>query len=455
MSGREQSANKQVAVIAIVVVVIVCLSSESIWQTQKESTASVQNATSPIIPIVAIPKQRPPEWTTVAVASTSPHSLPAPTLAVHPTKPATGNPRECMVNAGRPCTPTEHRIAGISCAAGSDFQQLVLADVSHRFSVSYVGKSQIYNPGLIVRDGRLWMIVRHEGRNATGRWTTCPESSLHGPTLPCPVQTLRMVSFVAIIPLGPDLKPNGVLQCVPYDFQWESVAQKRHERQLGPEDPRPFEWGSEWYVVTNGPPIQPSSNPHCVRNMKLQRIFPTSNSAIDMEVIGDTDRIEKNWAPLEPSPTSDAFYFARKVEPFEVLSCGKNGSCFVVSSTSQKSSFDALTKTWRLKALHLGTNAVKLRNGLSVAILHGVSAVSARTYLNFVYVFKPGPTWMIVGVGARPLEPPMGTIVGGFVWTANLAWLGDQLVVGYTVKDRSANLWRVNTSTLLSNINAL
>ena len=58
--------------------------------------------------------------------------------------------------------------------------------------------------------------------------------------------------------------------------------------------------------------------------------------------------------------------------------------------------------------MHLGTNAVRLRNGLHAAVLHGVSAMAARTYLNFVYVFNPGPSWEIVGVATRPLDPPTG-----------------------------------------------
>lgn len=76
---------------------------------------------------------------------------------------------------------------------------------------------------------------------------------------------------------------------------------------------------------------------------------------------------------------SDLFYFARRVEPHEIVGCARNGTCVIVSRTSHKEFFDAFLQKWQLRALHLGTNAVRLRNGLHAAVLHGVSAVSART----------------------------------------------------------------------------
>ena len=85
---------------------------------------------------------------------------------------------------------------------------------------------------------------------------------------------------------------------------------------------------------------------------------------------------------------NNVFYFARHVEPHEVVGCARNGTCTVVSRTSRKEFFDRFMRKWQLSALHLGTNAVRLRNGLHAAMLHGVSALSARTYLNFVCVRK-------------------------------------------------------------------
>lgn len=72
------------------------------------------------------------------------------------------------------------------------------------------------------------------------------------------------------------------------------------------------------------------------------------------------------------------FFFARRVEPHEIVGCSRNGTCVVVSRASHKEFFDTFLQKWQLRALHLGTNAVRLRNGLHAAVLHGVSAVSAR-----------------------------------------------------------------------------
>jgi hypothetical protein len=169
------------------------------------------------------------------------------------------------------------------------FRQLVLDDVEHTFVVRYTARSQLYNPGLVTWGGRLWMVARHEGRNATGGWTTCPKTSLtEGGIVPCPVNTFRMLSFVVLVGLTPSLEPDGSpLRCVPYDFHWPEVASKRQERQLGPEDPRPFEWGSDVYVAVNGPPIARHINPHCVRCMKIQKIFPDFGQAVDLDVAGN------------------------------------------------------------------------------------------------------------------------------------------------------------------------
>lgn len=197
---------------------------------------------------------------------------------------------ECLINAGRPCDVDETTLFKSSSAAVHEglFRQYVLDDMRYNFAVQYTSRSQIYNPGIVAWGKRLWMVARHEGRNATGKWTVCPATSLtNGNVLPCPVETFRMLSFVVIAPLSPALEATGPLQCVPYDFRWPDVASKRHERQLGPEDPRPFEWGGEVYVAVNGPPISQMRNQHCVRNMKIQRIFPHVGSAIDLDIAGN------------------------------------------------------------------------------------------------------------------------------------------------------------------------
>ena len=107
------------------------------------------------------------------------------------------------------------------------------------------------------------------------------------------------------------------------------------------------------------------------------------------------------------------------------------------------------------QALHLGTNAIKLPNNRYAAILHGITASSSRTYLNFMYVFEGRHPWRIVGVGADPLQLPLGSVGSGFAFTTNLAWLGDKIVVSYCVKDRTSSFFVANATTLLSNIQAV
>ena len=71
----------------------------------------------------------------------------------------------------------------------------------------HFSREEVYNPATaLLDDGTLWLYVRFEGRNSTATWTQCPESSLY--TLrPCPVQDLRMVSFVVRCQL------NAALTC--------------------------------------------------------------------------------------------------------------------------------------------------------------------------------------------------------------------------------------------------
>lgn len=226
--------------------------------------------------VIAQPSQNPRDHLPTAA-----HSKPAS---------ATIRAGECLINAGRPCDADETILFKSSSAAVHEglFLQYVLDDMKYNFAVQYTSKSQIYNPGIVAWGKRLWMVARHEGRNATGKWTVCPATSLtNGDVLPCPVETFRMLSFVVIAPLSPALEATGPLLCVPYDFRWPEVASKRHERQLGPEDPRPFEWDDEVYVAVNGPPISQMRNQHCVRNMKIQMIFPDVGSAIDLDVAGN------------------------------------------------------------------------------------------------------------------------------------------------------------------------
>jgi len=315
----------------------------------------------------------------------------------------------------------------------------------------------VYNPAVTVHNGRLWMVARHEGRNRTGAWTTCPDHSL-ATTRACPVPTLRMVSFVVRCQLDASLRPITPLEGLDYDLHWDHVGKTAHDRQLGPEDPRVFAWGAEQYVAVNGPPLRPLASSRTIRNMKIQKIFPAVGEPVDLDLGAGMERYEKNWAPIQADPASPRrrFLFARNVEPHQIVGCDAAGKCLEAAASSQAAFFAAWKRLWQLRALHLGTNAIKLRSSNKyAAILHGILASSSRTYLNFVYVFEAAPPWQIVGVGAEPLQLPLGSVGSGFAFTTNLAWVGDKIVVSYCVKDRTSSFFIANATTLLSNLQAV
>ena len=95
---------------------------------------------------------------------------------------------------------------GAGDAAWASWGEVRLADGKHGFAMHF-SREEVYNPATaLLDDGTLWLYVRFEGRNSTATWTQCPESSLY--TLrPCPVQDLRMVSFVVRCQL------NAALTC--------------------------------------------------------------------------------------------------------------------------------------------------------------------------------------------------------------------------------------------------
>ena len=108
-----------------------------------------------------------------------------------------------------------------------------------------------------------------------------------------------------------------------------------------------------------------------------------------------------------------------------------------------------------LQALHLGTNAIRLPNGQYMAIFHGLSALSAREYLNFVYIFEGQSPWGITAVRSEPLELPLGTVGSGFAFTTNLAWLDGKVVVSYCVKDRTSSFFVTSMRDLAKDLRAV
>jgi hypothetical protein len=118
-------------------------------------------------------------------------------------------PENCWLNQGQPCG-TRQRFTNDNVTDGSYHELGVQNLDTSQFVVQYADRVHVYNPALTVFNGELWMVARHEGRNRSGLWTECPDTSLT--TLrTCPVDTLRMVSFTVRCRLGPDLKPTYVL----------------------------------------------------------------------------------------------------------------------------------------------------------------------------------------------------------------------------------------------------
>jgi hypothetical protein len=188
--------------------------------------------------------------------------------------------------------------------------------------------------------------------------------------------------------------------------------------------------------------------------MKMQRIFPLPGPVTELDFPGHMERTEKNWSPIweDPASSEPRFLFSRTVEPHQVVSCGINGTCAEAAVSSNPTFFDRFKSLWRLRALHLGTNAVKLPNGKFAAIFHGLVNGVAREYLNFVYVFEGRTPWRILGVASKPLELPLGTIGSGFAWTSHLAWLDGKFAISYCVKDRTSSFFIVAVKTLLADL---
>lgn len=365
----------------------------------------------------------------------------------------------CYVNMGRPCQTVYEASAGALLEQGSkDGYFEVLANEldwdAQGFVVRYEKRRAIYNPGVVFHGDQLWLVTRLEGKNTT--YQQCPDTSLTR-SRRCPHPAFRMISHVLRVPLRADpatgrLVPSGKWECMDYTFNWDQL--KAHERELGPEDPRVFEWGGEIHVAINGPPIRSMSSPKTIQNMKTQRLFPIPGAVIDLELVDRTmERKEKNWAPFGPSEAG-GYLFSRTVDPHEVVDCGRNGSCTVAASSNATSFFARLKRIHNLKALHLGTNGILLpQKRWHIGIFHGVTDTAARTYLNFVYVFDVAPPYRIIGVADAPLDLPLGSVGSGMVFTTNLAWAGDKIVIGYGVKDRTASFHVTDAKTLLAGVN--
>eukprot|EP00039_Didymoeca_costata_P020402 m.341134 g.341134 ORF g.341134 m.341134 type:complete len:403 (-) comp19855_c0_seq1:29-1237(-) len=329
------------------------------------------------------------------------------------------------------------------------YKELTLNDFdTSGFQVHFSERTCVYNPGIYFVNNQAYLVARLEGKNGS-LWTSCPERSLTTP-FPCPVKTLRMISFVVTCTLSSSLSPTSKLEGLEFNFRWDRVVTKTNERQLGPEDPRIFKWGSSHYVAVNGPPIRDVSNGRNVRCMKIQQIFPNKGPPIDLDLIGSLDRIEKNWSPI--SEHLDGYLFSRTLDPHRIVVCNHSGICSNLVSTNHSLFFKNWMRVWNLKAIHLGTNAVRLKSGHYMAILHGIGADVSREYLNFVYVFRGSSPWEIIGLGSEPLALPVGSIMSGYTFTTNLVLQSEKAIICYCVKDRTSSFFVTTIKNLTSSL---
>jgi hypothetical protein len=85
------------------------------------------------------------------------------------------------------------------------WNEVRLANTAHAFIAKFT-REELYNPTMVMLGSTVWLFVRFEGRNSTGSWVQCPDNSLYS-LRPCPVQDMRMISFVA------HCKLNSALAC--------------------------------------------------------------------------------------------------------------------------------------------------------------------------------------------------------------------------------------------------
>jgi hypothetical protein len=77
----------------------------------------------------------------------------------------------------------------------TNFSEQRLSNLDMFRQVAFNSREELYNPSLLSTVDALWMYARFEGRNRTGAYTLCPQTSLTT-FIPCPVQDIRMISFV-------------------------------------------------------------------------------------------------------------------------------------------------------------------------------------------------------------------------------------------------------------------
>lgn len=103
------------------------------------------------------------------------------------------------------------------------------------------------------------------------------------------------------------------------------------------------------------------------------------------------------------------YLFARFIEPFEIIACWKNGSCFELATSSSQLFFSTLKQENNYNDFHLATNAIRVSESPYCAIFHALRlpaefSIAGRFYAAYVYFFQAKPSYAIEYVSHTPLQ---------------------------------------------------
>ena len=109
-----------------------------------------------------------------------------------------------------------------------------------------------------------------------------------------------------------------------------------------------------------------------------------------------------------------------------------------------------------LKAIHLGTNAVRINSQYYLAIFHALRTCCIRSYADYPYLVRASPPYDIVKVSRSPLkyEPTQG---GGFrfLFSSGLAFVDGRLVISYGYDDHHPNFHITSVEELTADMEEL
>lgn len=376
----------------------------------------------------------------------------------------------CFQQQGRPCTEIEAHTPYVN----SQHSMWRYSAATMRPHVHTAYRHQFWmtnSAALVVANGTLWVYTRysvfidHSASNTGCKACTpgvvyCPIPTPYNLTK-CPENTplsLQYIVYIAYFRVTPDLSiaSSEEVRLLPYtiDFEWATKANK--DPSDGMADPRAFQWGNDMYLLYNQHSMLPNRKYiQGTRQMFIQRINPLhpQEAAHQLIIQGDEPAsfgIEKNWSPIDvlrsdikPDATPDSerpYLFARTVEPFEILACWRNGSCYQAITSSSQRFFDALKKKNNYDDhLHLATNAIRVSPHHYCAIFHARRLpskphdIQGRYYAAYVYMFQARPPYAIEYVSRAPLQlskvglsPQLQTEL---VWMSNLAWVDGRIAI--------------------------